>query len=166
MFTVTVGRKPSEASYFYDTPDDVVELLASLAKTTSIDMERPSSFSSSQKTQRSASLSDLDRLMYQSERPAFLWDAETSMQKKTSVAERRENDRAGLRRETQQARREGRLKESTSLTNLAKLVEGGEVLNEETVASAQAGGSLSVSAAYQTMEQYMDFEEEEEAPDF
>ena len=55
--------------------------------------------------------------------------------------------------------------ESTSLSNLAKLVEGGEVLNEETVASAQAASANPVSAAYQTMEQYMDFQEEE-APGF
>ena len=55
------------------------------------------------------------------------------------------------------------LTESTSLSNLAKLVEEGEILNEETVADSVSAHS--VSAAYQTMEQYMDFEEEE-APGF
>ena len=175
MFTVTVGRKPSDASYYYDSHEDVVELLSSLAKCGGfhgrMGMKRTPSGSEKPMSspQRSASLSDLSSLMYRAddiERSSFFWNAErTLIQKttKTTIAQRRE--RSAFQRETQQARLKGRLTESTSLSNLAKLVEGGEVLNEETVASAQAASANPVSAAYQTMEQYMDFQEEE-APGF
>jgi hypothetical protein len=190
MFTVTVGRKPSEASYFYDSPDDVVELLSSLAKTTSMgEQSRFALYKGSGNSQRSASLSDLSSLMSNldaSGRSAFFWSNEVPEWgtsgahetsngtsngfngfngTKTTKAQKRENDRADLRRETQQARLNGRLTESTSLSNLAKLVEDGEGLNEESVADS-VSALTSVSAAYQTMEQYMDFEEEEEAPGF
>lgn len=169
MFTVTVGRKPSEASYFYDAPDDVVELLSSLAKTTS-NISASTSALYKGNAQRSASLSDLSSLMSNldtRDRSAFFWGNEVSKLDtniaKSTVAQKREHDRVGSRRETQQARLKGRLTESTSLSNLAKLVEEGEILNEETVADSVSAHS--VSAAYQTMEQYMDFEEEE-APGF
>ena len=57
VFTVTIGRKPSEASYYYDTPDDVVELLASMAKASVM-------WGQESKQQRSMSLSDLSQYAY------------------------------------------------------------------------------------------------------
>ena len=57
VFTVTVGRKPSEASFYYDTPDDVVELLASMAKASVM-------WGQESKQQRSMSLSDLSQYAY------------------------------------------------------------------------------------------------------
>ena len=57
VFTVTVGRKPSEASFYYDTPDDVVELLASMVKVSVM-------YGHESKQQRSMSLSDLSQYAY------------------------------------------------------------------------------------------------------
>ena len=176
MFTVTVGRKPSTASYYYNAPEDVVELLSSLAKTTSMKLSMGGSrgsLSNHKGAQRSASLSDLASLMQGQanstgnngrESSAFFWDNKSNWTSdgtstlipniKTTVAQRRENTTNRLK---------GRLTESTSLSNLAKLVEEGGELNDELVDVGHAVAP--VSAAYQTMEQYMDYDDEE-APGF